>query len=472
MTILRTLALGAAVLALAACTVGPDYIQPQTALTPGWKEATAQPGSWPEPGWWRRFESPALDAYIAAAQRNNYDIGAATARVLQADAQLRIAGASLLPTLDAAGDAARQYSPSRGSTSRGDRTSTAYSAALAASYEVDFWGRNRSIVNAAEALSVASRFDRDTVALTVTANVATTYFQTVGLYDRLAIARENLANAEQVLAVVEARARNGAASPLELAQQRTIVAQQRASIPPLEQQLSQSQSALAVLLGQPPATLDVAPETLDNIAIPAIAPGLPSELLTRRPDIQNAEAQLVAANADINTARAAFFPSILLTGQGGYSSLALSSLFNSTGFFYTLAASLTQPIFEGGRLSGQVDLTEGRFQEITNVYRQAVVSAFGDVETALAAARQLAAQQELQETAVEQARLAYELADTRYRAGAVDLLTVLDAQRTLFQATDQLAQIKTARLQNQVDLFRALGGGWDLATAEKQAPAK
>ncbi len=472
MTILRTLALGAAALVLAACTIGPDYAQPQTSSVAAWKEAPAQPGSWPEPGWWRRFGSPALDAYIVAAQRNNYDIGAAAARVLQADAQLRIAGASLLPIVDATGDVARQRSASRGSSSSGNRNSTSYAAGLAASYEVDFWGRNRSSVTAAKALSTATRFDRDTVALSVTANVAITYFQTIEFYDRLAIARENLANAERVLAVVEARARNGAASPLEVAQQRTVVAQQRASIPPIEQQLSQAESALAVLLGQPPAALAVEPDTLDNLAIPAVAPGLPSELLTRRPDIQNAEAQLVAANADINTARAAFFPSIVLTGQGGFSSLALSSLFDSAGFFYTLAASLTQPIFEGGRLSGQVDLTEARFEELTHVYRQAVVSAFGDVETALVAARQLATQQTLQETAVEQARLAYQLADTRYRAGAVDLLTVLDAQRTLFQASDQLAQIKSARLRNQVDLFRALGGGWDMATAEKQAPAQ
>jgi NodT family efflux transporter outer membrane factor (OMF) lipoprotein len=470
MHILRTLAFGAATLALAACMVGPDYAQPETASAPAWKEAPAQRGSWPEPGWWRRFESPALDAYIAAAQRNNYDIGAAAARVLQADAQLRIAGASLLPTLDATGDVARQRSTSRGSIA--NRTATSYAAGLAASYEVDFWGRNRSSVAAAQALSTATRFDRDTVALTVTANVAQTYFQTIEFYDRLAIARENLENAEQVLDVVEARARNGAASPLEVAQQRTVVAQQRASIPPLEQQLSQSESALAVLLGQPPSTLAVAPDTLDNLAVPAIAPGLPSELLTRRPDIQNAEAQLVAANADIGTARAAFFPSIVLTGQTGFSSLALSSLFDSAGFFYTLAAGLTQPLFEGGRLSGQVDLTEARFEELAHVYRQAVISAFGDVETALVAARQLASQQALQESALEQARTAYELADIRYRAGAVDLLTVLDAQRTLFQVGDQLAQIKSARLQNQVALFRALGGGWDLATAETRAPVK
>jgi outer membrane protein, multidrug efflux system len=294
------------------------------------------------------------------------------------------------------------------------------------------------------------------------ANVGTTYFSVLEFRDRLAIARDNLANAENVLAIVEARFNNGAASALDLAQQRTVVANQRAALPPLEQQLRQTENALAILLGQTPDALTIATGSLANVVLPDIAPGLPSELLNRRPDVANAEAQLIAANADINTARAQLFPSIQLTAQGGFASTALSSLFDGPGLFWSLVASVTQPIFEGGRLSGQVDLTEARYEELVQVYRGAVINAFRDTEDSLVAIRQLAEQQTLQEEAVRQAQTAFELADTRYRGGLDTLLNVLDAQRTLFQARDTLVQVRSARLQATVSLYRALGGGWSI----------
>ncbi|HEX2113062.1 MAG TPA: efflux transporter outer membrane subunit, partial [Alphaproteobacteria bacterium] len=322
--------------------------------------------------------------------------------------------------------------------------------------------KNRSTLASARSLALASRYDRETIAITVLANVGITYFSVLEFRDRLAIARDNLANAESVLAIVEARVRNGAASALELAQQRTVVANQRAALPALEQQLRQAENALAVLLGETPDALTIASGSLDDITLPEVAPGLPSELLNRRPDIANAEAQLIAANADIGTARAALFPSIQLTAQGGYESTALSSLFNGPGLFWTLVASVTQPIFEGGRLAGQVDLTEARYEELVQTYRSTVINAFRDTEDTLVAIRQLAVQQMLQEEAVAAAQAAFDLADTRYRGGADTLLNVLDAQRTLFQARDQLVQIRSARLQAVVSLFRALGGGWRL----------
>ena len=315
----------------------------------------------------------------------------------------------------------RERQGGSGLSSRADEH-TSYAASVAASYELDFWGRNRSALNAAQSLALATRYDRETIAITVLADVATTYFAILEFRDRLAIANENLANAESVLAIVEARVRNGAASALELAQQRTVVANQRAALPALEQQLRQTENALAILLGVTPDALTVTSGSLGDIALPAVAPGLPSELLSRRPDIGNAEAQLVAANADIGVARAALFPSIQLTAQTGFESLALSSLFNSAGFFYTLVASVTQPIFEGGRLAGQVDLTEARYEELVQVYRSTVINAFRDTEDALVAIRQLAEQQTLQQEAVDAAQAAFELADTRYRGGAGTLL--------------------------------------------------
>jgi outer membrane protein, multidrug efflux system len=260
--------------------------------------------------------------------------------------------------------------------------------------------------------------------------------------------------------VVDARAQSGATSALEVAQQRTVVAQQRAALPPLEQAIRQTENNLAVLLGQTPERVAVSPGSLDGLVVPAVAAGLPSELLTRRPDIQNAEAQLVGANADIKAARAAFFPSISLTGAYGYQSAALFSMFTGPGLFYSLAAGLTAPIFSGGTLEGQLELNKARYEELLQNYRKSIVSAFTDVENSLTITQQTAEQQRLQEDAVEQARIAFELADARYRAGAVDLLTVLDSQRTLFSARDQLAQVKSARLQGVVSLYRALGGGW------------
>lgn len=450
--------------ALAGCTVGPEYNRPDFVPSVAWKaapEATAN--IWPAADWWAGFHSPELAVYIAQAQRNNYDIAAAAARVAQADARAKIAGAALLPTIDATGDVARSRIGTAGTSARRSAFErTSYSASLAASYELDFWGRNRSTLAAAQSLALASRYDRETVAITVLSDVATTYFSVLEFRDRLVIARENLANAEQVLAIVEARVRNGAASALDLAQQRTVVANQRASLPPLEQQLQQAENALAILLGETPDKLAIEEGSLSDITLPAVAPGLSSDLLNRRPDIANAEAQLIAANADINAARATLFPSILLTAQSGFESLALSSLFSSTGFFYTLAASVTQTIFEGGRLTGQVDLTEARYEELVQTYRATVINAFRDTEDALVAMRQLADQQALQQQAVDAAQAAFALADTRYRAGADPLLNVLDAQRTLFQARDQLVQIRAARLQAAVSLYRALGGGWKI----------
>jgi NodT family efflux transporter outer membrane factor (OMF) lipoprotein len=448
---------------LAGCTVGPDYKKPEIATPASWKSApeATTPSPWPATAWWNGFQSPALTGYIEQAQRSNYDIAAAAARVAQADARAKIAGAALLPTLDAGADVSRSRLGSNNSSStRGGRVTTAYSTSLAASYELDFWGKNRSALTSAQSLAQATRYDRETIAITTMANVGTTYFSVLEFRDRLTIALDNLENAERVLAIVEARVNNGAASALDLAQQRTVVANQRAAIPAFEQQLRQTENALAILLGETPDRLTIANGSLDDVTLPAIAPGLPSELLNRRPDVANAEAQLVAANADINTARAALFPSIQLTAQGGFASGALSSLFDGPGLFWTLVASVTQPIFEGGRLSGQVDLTEARYEELVQVYRSAVINAFRDTEDALVAIRQLADQQGLQEEAVRQAQAAFDLADTRYRGGLDTLLNVLDSQRTLFQARDQLAQVRSARLQATVALFRALGGGW------------
>ncbi|MBI4182787.1 MAG: efflux transporter outer membrane subunit [Proteobacteria bacterium] len=460
------MALSAAAFALAACGARIAGIAPPADIPGGWT-APVPPAAeiWPSPDWWRGFGSPELDALVAAARAGNFDLGAAAARVLQADAQVRVAGASLLPSLQMGADVTRQRTSSQRSTSTrttgGSADVTLYDASLSASYELDFWARNRAGQAAAVISARASRYDQEAVALTVTAGVATTYFQILSLRDRLSVAHENLVNAERVLEVVLARARSGAASPLDVAQQRATVAAQRATIPALRQQERQAVNALAILLGRTPGAFDVTGTTLAGVALPAMAAGVPSGLLVRRPDIRNAEAQLAAANADIAAARAALLPSLQLTGAAGAGATALSSLFDSSSRVYSLAAALTQPIFEGGRLKGQVDLAIGRREELIQGYRKAIVSAFADVETALVAVERTAEQQGFLDQEVGQAQLAFQLAEARYRAGAVDLLTMLEAQRTLFQAQDNLAQARLAHLNAAASLFKALGGGWE-----------
>jgi NodT family efflux transporter outer membrane factor (OMF) lipoprotein len=291
--------------------------------------------------------------------------------------------------------------------------------------------------------------------------VATAYFDLLSLRDRLALARANVATAERVLAVVESRVRNGAATPLDLVRQRAATVSQRATIPPLELQERQTLSALAILIGRTPTSFDVSGKSVAPLAIPEIAPGLPASLLVRRPDVAAAEAQLLGANADLAVARAALLPSITLSGSVGLASGALFA-FGNPASIVSLAAALAQPIFDGGRRGAEVDGAEARERELVETYRRAILAAFADVENALVATSRNAQQEALQAEYRGEAKESLRLAEVRYRAGADDLLVVLDAQRTLFQAEDQLAQSRRSRLQSAVSTYRALGGGWSI----------
>ena len=448
--------------ALAACSVGPVYHRPDIVPPSRWHEAAqpAEPVSasvWPEAGWWHGFGSARLDQLIAEAEHSNDDLAGAMARVQEADAQVRIAGAPLFPSLDLGVDATRERASVTG---RGLTTFNVFNPQLTASYELDFWGKNRAARAAARAAAVASRYDRQTVALTVVSSVASTYFQALELHDRVEVARENLANGKKILGGLQLEQNVGTATGLDVAQQATAVALLDAAIPPLVQQFRQSVDALAVLLGRAPESLDVDAGSLTEIAAPAVVQGLPSELLARRPDVANAEQQLVAANADITVARAALFPSIELTASGGYESSTLSSLISPAGRMYAISAGLTQPIFHGGALRGQVAYSRARYAELLSSYHKTVLTAFGNVENALVATRQTAEQQQRQRDAVAKARRAYEFAQIQMSAGIVNILTVLNTENALFSAQDALVQVEYSHLQAMVDLFTALGGGW------------
>lgn len=427
---------------------------PVVDVPPAYRAGAGAPkAALPAPDWWRGFRSRELTALVERAHLENLDIAAAVARIEQADAQTRIAGAPLLPLITFDGSATRSGVGMAPGTSN-------FSAVLNASYELDFWGKNRAALRSAEYTAIATRFDREVTVLSTVATVINTYFQVLAAQDRLRIARDNVRAATRILNVYQQRVSAGTSSGLDLAQQQSLVAQQRAAIPPLDQQLRQSIATLAVLVGVPPARLTLRGGSLQSIVPQRVAPGLPSDLLLQRPDIREAEAQLLAADANVDNARAALFPSIQLTGQGGFVSTALTTLIAPQSVVYSAAASVSQPIFDGFRLWSALDQQKGRRTELLADYRKAILSGFADVERALIAVRDLAEQERLQIEAVATARRAYELSETQLNAGTVDITTVLNTERTLFQEQDQLVIVRLTRMQAIVSLFQALGGGW------------
>ena len=456
----------AVAIALTGCSMTGPMLKPNVNAPVAWNEAAPSNGSVVSPDWWQSFGSAELHALVNDALAGSPDLAIAMERVRQAEAQVRISGASLFPTLDLGyGTSARQTSDSRGSTKTESSNAT-----LSVSYELDLWGRNRAGVRSSESSLAATTFDRDTARLTLIAGVATGYFDVLSLRSRLAIARENLTIAERVFELVSARARNGAASALDVSRQQAAVLSQRAALLPLEQQEKQTLTALAILTGRVPQGFDLKATSFADLQVPAVDPGLPSQLLVRRPDLASAEARLASANADVAAARAALLPSISLTGSAGAASGALLSVLSGgTTSALALGLSLLQPIFDGGRLRGQVTVAQSQERELVESYRKAILVAFGEVEDALVAASRQAQQERLQQEVQAQAREALRLAEIRYREGADDLLTVLDAQRTLFSAQDQLAQIRQNRLESAVGLHKALGGGWSGAVAVAEA---
>ena len=455
-----------ALLAPAGCDLGPDYRHPTLEVPPTFRASAAtQAAAWPAADWWRGFGSPELTALIAQAQKANFDLLAAIARVQQADAQVRIAGAGLLPSLTATGNASWEQA-SLINSGRGGRNSAStidlhdYTAGLNVAYTLDFWGKVTASRQAAVASAMFSRFDEQTVALTVLTSVASTWFTALGDADQLVVQQHNLAAAEQTLAVIRGRLDAGTASALDEAQQQALVEGIRATIPNLRSQMEQEIIGLGILVGHPPEAVTVQPGTLDTLSLPPVAPGLPSELLRRRPDVASAEAQLIAANFDVKVARAAFFPQIQLTGSAGFENTALSTLFGPGGFLTTLAAGVTQPIFEGGALRGQLEQAKGRRAELLADYRKAVVQAFTDVDNALTAWRYATEQEVLQRVAVDTARRAADIARAQMEAGTVDITTVLTAETTEFADETTLVQVRLARVLALLNLYKALGGGW------------
>jgi multidrug efflux system outer membrane protein len=450
--LLRQLSMLSFAAILAGCAHFSSAPKPTVPMPAEYDEAPLPGAAAPTADWWRAFGSPALSEQVVAALAANADIGIANERVIEAQAQAQAASASLFPSLSFG---------LGGSRRGGDDTDSqgSVSASLGASYELDLWGKNGAAARAARSAVRASEAERAAARLSIAGAVITANVELLALRARLAVADENIDIAQQVLRVVDSRHRNGAASALDVARQRTALFNQQASLLPLQVQQRQLLAGLAILLDQAPQGFVNPAFTLQGLMVPQVAPGLPATLLLQRPDLLAAEAQLAAANANLAAARAALLPSISLSGSAGAASNSLTGLLSSPAWSYALGAQLLQSIFDGGRQRAQVDGAAARERALVLGYRKAILAALADVESALAACSRLAIQEQLQIKGVEQASLALQLAQVRYRAGTDDLIVLLDAQRSLFQAQDGLAQLRRSRLLAAVALFKALGGG-------------
>jgi multidrug efflux system outer membrane protein len=445
---------------LSACATHPPPT-PEVKAPAAWSTSPGSMGGG-EPvtrDWFRACGSTELDSLIASAYTENFDIQEADARLRRADARARAAGAAILPQVDFNADA----TSFAGHSSAGSAHETDTAALVSASYEVDFWGKNRAARTSAEASRAASDADRAVVTLTTVTSIANTYFHLLALRESVTLARSTADFTRQLLDVVEARAKTGLANPAEVAQQRAAVANAEIHVRELQQQEVEELAALAILIGKMPDSLEVDTRDLAELTAPRVAAGLPAELLTRRPDVLSAEESLRAAHADLAQARAAFFPSVTLTASGGVQNPAVQAAvitLAGVGPSLTVGASLVQSIFDGGRLRAARDEAAAKEEEMIAHYRSAAVAALWDVEIALAAIDHLDSQAQAQQESLEQSEIGLAGAQARYRAGSGDFLTVLDAERTLVSAREQMMQYRLARLQAAVGLCKALGGGW------------
>lgn len=435
---------------LGACSLIPAYEREPIAMPEHWQNADAAQGSTLDVRWWAGFGSAELDALMGEAIAANRDLAAAVARIAQARAAATVAGSPLWPSAGVSVSAERSLSERDDST----EIDSEGQALLSVAYELDLWGGNAAAATSARAETDAAIYDRDTVALVLQADVAANFFQVLALKDRIELAERNLDTARQLMHLVEVRFKAGAANALELAQQRTSLLAAQAELPPLQLSLAQTQHALAVLLGRAPQGFAVHTASLSALRLPTLAGGQPDELLTRRPDIRAAEARLIAANADIGAARAALFPGVELSASAGVTGL----LDGGSSTVASIVASLAQTLFDGGGRRAQVRLSQARREELVQDYAQSVLTGLQEVEDSLVSLQANAQRAQLLAQTAAQAREALRLAQTRYRAGAEDLLAVLDSQRSAINADDSRVQAELARFMATASLVKALGG--------------
>lgn len=460
-----TVALCAFVLFMAACTVGPNYNRPKVDVPTAYRGSTpeeapaAGPASLADEKWWNVFQDKELQGLIRTALSNNYDVQIAASRVLQAQAQLGITRADQIPSLTGGANITSVRNPTIGPIpayefTTGEMTATAL-------WNLDFWGKYRRATEAARANLIASDWARRQVVSTLVANVASSYFQLRELDLALEISKDTLASRKESLALTTQLTEHGIDTMLDQRQAEELVYTAASQIPDLERQIAQQENAINLLLGNNPGSVPRGLKLTEQPHAPEVPAGLPSSLLERRPDIRQAEQTLVAANAQIGVARAAYFPQITLTGSAGFQSSALSNLFSGPQGVWILSGALTQPIFQGGRLKNNVRLAEAQQQQALLTYRQTIQGAFRDVSNGLVAYRKNREFRIEQEHLTASAQDAARLSEMRFKAGVVDYLEVLTSETNYFSDELTLVQARFNELQALVQLYQALGGGWE-----------
>jgi len=465
---------------LTGCAVGPHYKRPAVDVPGTYREATpAAPApadakdqqvnskqveterpsqSLGDAKWWEVFQDPQLQSLIRTALKNNYDVRIAAARVLQAQAQLGITRADQLPTLSAGGNVASQQSPQIGPIPAYEVTQGQLTASAA--YNFDFWGKYRHATEAARATLLADDWAQKEVTATLVANLATAYFELRELDLELEISKRTFNSRNDSLQLTRTLERHGIDSLLDVRQSEQLVYTAATEIPDFERQIAQEENAISILLGKNPDDVPRGLKLTEQPHAPEVPAGLPSSLLQRRPDVREAEENLIAANAQIGVARAAYFPQISLTGTAGYESPALTNLFTGPAGIWNLAASVTQPIFEGGRLKSNVRLAEAQHEQMLLTYQQTIQGAFRDVSNGLIAYRKNREFRIQEEHLLESAQDAARLSEVRFKAGTTDYLEVLTNETNSFSAELGLAQAQANELIALVQIYQALGGGW------------
>jgi multidrug efflux system outer membrane protein len=450
-------------LVLTGCMVGPKYKRPPVTVPDTYRglapdAAPQSNASLGDEKWWEVFQDPQLQGLIREALSQNYDVRIAATRVLQAQAVLGITRADQLPTITGGASSSNERLPATRITPAFETSPSQVNLSLF--WELDFWGKYRRATEAARANLLATEWGQRAVLSSLVSNVASSYFQLLELDSEMEISRNTLASRKESLRLVEVRAKGGATSMLDVRQSEQLVYTAAGSIPDLERRIEQEENLISTLLGKNPTPVTRGKPLVESVILPTVPAGLPSSLLGRRPDIQSSEQQLVAANARIGVAKAAYFPQITLTAVGGYQSSALTSLFTGPAGLWSVGGQLAQPIFTGGRIRSNVRLTEAQQQEAVLVYQQSIQQAFREVSDSLVAYRKNQEFRSQQELLTNSAQDATRLSDMRYRGGVTSYLEVLDSDTRYFDAQLNLAQARLNERLALVQLYNAFGGGW------------
>lgn len=453
---------------IAGCTLGPDYVRPASVLPEAYRKADLSDkgpvGVIPtdasvKKDWWTLFNDSQLDVLMQAALADNADIQIAIARLSQAEAIAKQAGAALYPTLNLGASGTRASSGTVASPSGVAVSANTTQAGFSTSYEIDVWGRVRRNVESATALVNASRYEQVSVSLTLSGLLANSYLRIRSLDAQIAVLKDSVLTRQNSLRVAQAKFDGGLTSPIDVSQATAALASSQATLSELTRQRGVVQNQLGVLTGKLDLVLDAG--DLRKLPVPPLPPaGLPSTLLENRPDVNRAEQDLRAANARIGVAQAGLFPTLSLTGLFGAQSVDFSAFLSGQSAVWSAGLGLVQPVFSGGLLQGRLDFAKAQQQETLGNYVKVVRGAFGEVSDALVSVSQTLQTEQYLTIQVEAAAKAQGLAVLRYEAGYVDFLTVLESQRVANEASLAFVINRSARLQSSVDLFKALGGGW------------